>query len=72
MGKSKQPMSAKARMGAVLIGAVVGLVGFLLAEGGASADNTATSMIGGWLLILGGLLAVVNLVLAGWRLMRDG
>ncbi|GAB2970310.1 hypothetical protein [Nocardioides montaniterrae] len=61
----KTPMSATARLGAALIGAVVGFVGLVLGSGGAS-------VVGGWLLLLGGVFAVVNLALAGWRLMRDG
>lgn len=72
MSKDKEPVSAKRRMGAVLIGAVVGFVGFVMAEAGANADSASTSMLGGWLLFLGGLFALVNLGLAGWRLMRDG
>jgi len=65
------PMTAKARFGAVLIGAVVALVGLLQVMTG-GANSSLGNALGQWMLILGGLFALANLALAGFALMRDG
>lgn len=65
------PVSAKSRLGAMLIGIGVAAVGAILVANARGNENLGGT-IGEWLIILGGLVAIVNLLLAGWRLMRDG
>lgn len=54
------------RTGAVIVGCVVLGIGLLLAH----SPSDGLAIAGDWFAFLGGLFAVVNLLLLGWRLMR--